>query len=58
MEKIVPDNHNYLNINSKSQLYFGQNFSQKIQKLKVFIYGLKGVTKYHQYYSIIKYLII
>lgn len=42
-------NQKYLNIKSKSQLYFGPYFSDKIQNLKVFIYGLKGVNKY--YYS-------
>lgn len=40
-------NQKYLNIKSKSQLYFGPYFSDKIQNLKVFIYGLKGVIKYH-----------
>ena len=33
------------------QLYFGQHFSKKIQDLKIFIYGLKGVNKYLHYYS-------
>ena len=35
-----------LNTNFKSQLYFDQIFNKKINELKVFIYGLRGVTKY------------
>ena len=53
MEEILPKNKNNLNIKSKSQLYFGQNFSKKIQDLKIFIYGLKGVIKFHNYSNII-----
>ena len=54
MEEILPKNKNFLNIKSKGQLYFGQHFSKKIQDLKIFIYGLKGVIKYfHNYFNII-----
>ena len=51
MEEIVPKNKIFLNMKSKGQLYFGQHFSKKIQDLKIFIYGLKGVNKYLHYYS-------
>jgi len=51
MQEILPKNKNFLNIKSKGQLYFGQHFSKKIQDLKIFIYGLKGVNKYLLYYS-------
>ena len=29
----------------KNMLYFGPNYSKKISKLKIFIYGLRGVIK-------------
>ena len=32
-----------LSLKSKNQLNFGIEYSNKISKLKVFIYGLKGV---------------
>ena len=35
-----------LNASFKSQLYFNQNFNTRINELKIFIYGLRGVTKY------------
>ena len=34
-----------LSIKSKSQLNFGIEYSDRISKLKVFIYGLRGVKK-------------
>ena len=33
-----------LSLQTKSQLNFGIEFSNKISKLKVFIYGLRGVS--------------
>ena len=33
-----------LSLKSKNQLNFGIEYSNKISKLKVFIYGLKGVS--------------
>ena len=33
-----------LTLKSKSHLYFGIEYSNKISKLKVFIYGLRGVS--------------
>lgn len=51
MQEILPKNKNFLKIKSKGQLYFGQHFSKKIQDLKIFIYGLKGVIKYFHNYS-------
>lgn len=47
MEDKSKKRSNDLNIKSKSQLYFGQDFSLKIQELKIFIFGLKGVNKYY-----------
>jgi hypothetical protein len=47
MEEKPKKRNNDLNIKSKSQLFFGQEFSQKIQELKIFIFGLKGVNKYN-----------
>ena len=35
-----------LNTSFKSQLYFNQSFNKKINELTIFIYGLRGVTKY------------
>ena len=34
-----------LTLKSKSQLHFGIDFSHKISELRVFIYGLRGVSK-------------
>ena len=50
MQEILPKNINNFNIKSKRNLNYGQYFSNKIQTLNIFIYGLKGVIKYHHYY--------
>ena len=39
-----------LSLKSKNQLNFGIEYSNKISKLKVFIYGLKGVSIYNNYF--------
>lgn len=40
------DNCTKLNINLNTQILYGSEFIKKINDLKIFIYGLKGVTKY------------
>ena len=44
--ELKTENYTQLNINFKNELYFNKIFTNKIKKLKVFIYGLRGVTKY------------
>ena len=39
-----------LSLKSKNQLNFGIEYSNKISKLKVFIYGLKDVSIYNNYF--------
>jgi len=56
MEYNIPKIQNCLNIKSKSQLNFSKHFSKKIQDLKIFIYGLKGVIQYLHNYSLINNL--
>ena len=51
MEFNIPKFQNCLNIKAKNQLHFGKHFSKKIQDLKIFIFGLKGVIKHLHYYS-------
>ena len=36
-----------LSLKSKNQLNFGIEYYNKISKLKVFIYGLRGVSYFH-----------
>ena len=45
MEEFFSEKRNILNIKSKNQLYFG-SYYEKIEQLKIFVYGLKGVNKY------------
>ena len=45
MEVFFSEKRNILNIKSKNQLYFG-SYNEKIEQLKIFVYGLKGVNKY------------
>ena len=40
-----------LSLTSKNQLNFGNIYSNKISKLKIFIYGLRGVSNYLFIYS-------
>ena len=51
MEEFHSENYPKLNIKPKSQLLFGESFSEKISELKIFIYGLRGVNqlKYYLY---------
>ena len=44
MEDIKIENNPQLTLKSKSQLHYGIDFSRKISDLKVFIYGLRGVS--------------
>ena len=44
--EIKNENYPQLTIKSKSQLHFGIDFSHKISELRVFIYGLRGVSIY------------
>ena len=44
MEDIKFENTPQLTIKSKSQLHFGIEFSHKISDLRIFIYGLRGVS--------------
>ena len=44
MEDIKKDNIPHLSLKSKTQIYFGNEFSRKISDLRIFIYGLKGVS--------------
>ncbi len=44
MEDLTKEQVPQLTIKSKSQLHFGIDFSHKISDLKVFIYGLRGVS--------------
>ena len=44
MEDINKEKSPQLSLKSKSQLHFGIDFSHKISNLKVFIYGLRGVS--------------
>lgn len=46
MEDIKKEKNPQLSLKSKNQLHFGIDFSQKISNLKVFIYGLRGVSIY------------
>ena len=44
----MKENNINLSIKSKCNLYFGREFSKKIENLKIFLYGLRGVNyKYH-----------
>ena len=45
MEEFFSEKRNILNTKSKNQLYFG-SYNEKIEQLKIFVYGLKGVNKY------------
>ena len=38
-----------LSLQSKNQLNFGIEYANKISKLKVFIYGLRGVSFFYYY---------
>lgn len=38
-----------LSLQSKNQLNFGIEYANKISKLKVFIYGLRGVSHFFYY---------
>ena len=40
------ENITKLNIDINSQLLYGPEFIKKINNLKIFVYGLRGVTKY------------
>ena len=44
MEDIKNEKTPQLTIKSKSQLHFGIEFSHKISDLRIFIYGLRGVS--------------
>jgi len=44
MEDIKKEKIPQLSLKSKSQLHFGIDFSSKISDLRVFIYGLRGVS--------------
>ena len=44
MEEIKNEKIPQLTIKSKSQLHFGIEFSHKISDLRIFIYGLRGVS--------------
>ena len=44
MEDIKNENIPQLALKSKSQLHYGIDFSHKISELRVFIYGLRGVS--------------
>ena len=44
MEDIKNENIPQLTLKSKSQLHYGIDFSHKISELRVFIYGLRGVS--------------
>jgi hypothetical protein len=48
--EIKNENYPQLTIKSKSQLHFGIDFSHKISELRVFIYGLRGVSIYIKYF--------
>lgn len=62
----MEDTNNNFNINdsnilelsfqSKSQLNFGIQYSKKISKLKIFIYGLRGVSQ-TKYNRTLKYIV-
>jgi len=47
MEDKIEQNKPSLTLQSKSQLNFGIEYSNKISKLKVFIYGLRGVSYFY-----------
>ena len=42
-----------LSLQSKSQLNFDIEYSKKISKLKIFLYGLRGVSLNYLHYSYI-----
>ena len=44
MEDINSENKPQLTLKSKNQLHFGIEFGHKISELKVFRYGLRGVS--------------
>lgn len=44
MEDIKEEIKPRLTLKSKSQLHYGIEFSHKISELRVFIYGLRGVS--------------
>jgi hypothetical protein len=51
MEDINKEKSPQLSLKSKSQLHFGIDFSHKISNLKVFIYGLRGVSIINNEYN-------
>ena len=53
MEDIKIEKNPQLSIKSKSQLHFGIEFSHKISELRIFIYGLRGVSIIYDNYIII-----
>ena len=53
MEDIKIEKNPQLSIKSKSQLHFGIEFSHKISELRIFIYGLRGVSIIYNNYIII-----
>ena len=46
MEVNQKENIPQFSLKSKSQIHFGLDFSNKISDLKIFIYGLRGVSLY------------
>ena len=46
MESNEKENIPQFSLKSKSQIHFGLDFSNKISELKIFIYGLRGVSFY------------
>jgi hypothetical protein len=46
MEINQKENIPQFSLKSKSQIHFGLDFSNKISELKIFIYGLRGVSFY------------
>ena len=46
MEINQKENIPQFSLKSKSQIHFGLDFSNKISELKIFIYGLRGVSYY------------
>ena len=44
MEINQKENIPQFSLKSKSQIHFGLDFSNKISELKIFIYGLRGVS--------------
>ena len=47
MEENIEEQKPSLSLQSKNQLNFGIEYYNKISKLKVFIYGLRGVSYFY-----------